>query len=60
MMLQLKLLVSLKSQSLNIANSKQSLNNPGGSHQRLLHFYLLERKNNGQIKGLISNVWLIL
>ena len=31
-----------------------------GSHQRPYHFNLMERKKNGQIKRLISNMWLIL
>ena len=42
----------------NIAKSEQSSHTPGGSHHRPYHFTQLERKKNGQIKGLISNMWL--
>ena len=44
----------------NIAKSEQSSHTPGGSHQRPYHFNLLERKKNGQIKGLMSKMLLIL
>ena len=33
---------------------------PGGSHKRPYHFNSLERKINGQIKELISNMCLVL
>ena len=47
--------------TLNIATkSEQSSHTPGGSHQRPYHFNLFERKKNGQIKGLMSNMLLIL
>ena len=45
---------------LNTAKSEQSSHTPGSSHQRPYNFNSLERKKNGKIKGLISNMWLIL
>ena len=40
--------------------SEQKSHTPCGSKQMPYHYNLLERKKNGQIKGLISNMWLIL
>ena len=41
---------------INIAKSEQSSHTPGSGLQRLYHFNWKEK--NGQIKGLISNMWL--
>ena len=45
-----------------IKYSKQlaKLTYPGGSYQRPYQFYLLKKRKNGQIEGLISNMWLVL
>ena len=39
----------------NIAKSEQSSHTPSGSHQVIP--LSLEREKNGQVKGLISNMW---
>ena len=56
MLLQLQLQLSimllvLQSQSLNIANSKQSSHTPGGSHKRPKQFYFFEKKEKWTNKG---------
>ena len=58
MMLHLRLSVQQKSQSLNIANSEQSSQNPVVAIEGNNSLFIGKKEKNGQIKGLISNMWL--